>query len=86
MLVDKLNDKANGYDYLIFSLTGDVFHDVPHYDNKGRPIVRLGDKVTLPFNICVDGHNMTFYAIGDQRDNMFELRMCNKRMMIYRID
>lgn len=79
-------DKDDGFDYLVSTLTGDVFHDVPHFDNKGRQIVRLGIDVTLPFNIYCFGEHMTFTKIGKRVNNIFELRMFNGRMMIFQID
>ncbi len=78
--------KDDGFDYLVSTLTGDVFHDVPHFDQKGRKIVRLGRDVSLPFNIYCFGHHMRFTEIGERQNDMFELRIFNGRMMLFRID
>lgn len=64
-----------------------IDQDIPFKDEFDRPIIRLGMSVCLPFTIHCFGHHMTFTCIGEQQDDMFELRQHpSGRFLLYRID
>ena len=60
--------------------------ELPFIDEKGRPIIRLGSDVSLPFRIYCFGRDLIFTHVGQQHENKYELRQQNSRFLIYRID
>ncbi len=74
----------DGFDY---RSTRDIQDkDLPYQDEHGRKIIRLGTDVSLPFIIHCFGHHCRFDYVGQQADNMFELRETSGRFLIYRCD